>query len=135
VIGVSAMAALGAVVSIYFSFYLDIASLWFLPAMAIAGAVLGVLLLLPSPASPPPSSLRPRRVILQSVAAPALPGAQPGAEPVGERRDPQLADGALTIARCRMSGWRSPSSSRLPILLTLGRGLDALSLARQPRRR
>lgn len=44
VVGISGMAALGGVLSLYFGF--TVSSPWLLPAMAIAGAALGVVLLL-----------------------------------------------------------------------------------------
>lgn len=131
VIGVSAMAALGAVISIYFSFYLELSSVWILPAMAIAGAVLGVALLLAlAGVTASVITFVLAGVILQSVAGAGVALAlslAPNPWASGEILNWLM--GALTD-RSMQDVWLA-----LPfivpgclILLLLGRALDALSL-------
>lgn len=131
VIGVSAMAALGAVISIYFSFYLDLSATWILPAMAIGGAVLGVLLLIAlAGLTASIITFVLAGVILQSVAGAGVALAlslapSPWASGeilnwlMGALTDRAMPDVWLALA-CIVPG--------CAILLLLGRGLDALSL-------
>jgi iron complex transport system permease protein len=129
VLGISSMAALGGVVSLYFGLTVD--SPWILPALAIGGAWLGVLLLLLLAGSA--SSIVTfilAGVVLQSVATAATALALNLAPtPWAVNEIVNWLMGALADRSVEEVRLAAPFIfAGLAVLLTTGRALDALTL-------